>query len=243
MSAPRRWIRLDLGWQESEWLDAIDGHASGCWPRLLCYVKQTGTGGRCKAGKPAVLARLWKVESGDVERLLSAAYEHGSVVLEDGTWTLPMWATYQEPDRTSAERQRRYRADKSRLSPSRRDDRNAPLVTVGHGTSRRDPSRATETLTLTEDQKKTPRAPKRASWRFCPEDWAPKPGHLSLAAELRLQIEREVTAFREWEFKEPKTDADKAFFRWLRTSAERAGKNGNGHKPAKLHSLIRDIQQ
>lgn len=157
MTPPRRWIRLDTTWDQSGWLDALDGPAAGCWPNLLCWVKQTGVGGRCKAIATPVLARRWRHETGVVDRFLSAAYAHGSVVLEGSDWVIPKWAEYQEPDRTAAERQRRHRADRSRLSPLRRDtvtSRDEGVTEgVGHGVTRH----ATETLTLTETKKKTPK--------------------------------------------------------------------------------------
>ncbi len=116
---PRRFVRLFVGWDESEWLYAISGHACNCWPRLLCWVKRNGVAGRCKSAAPAVLAGRWKVDFADVVELLGAALEHGAVIAEGGDWIVPNWSVYQEADSTAAERQRKFRASRSLLSTAR----------------------------------------------------------------------------------------------------------------------------
>lgn len=76
------------------------------------------------------------------------------------------------------------------------------------------------------------------TWRFCPADWQPTDKHRALATELHVNLDREVVAFREWEFAKPKTDPDLTFNRWLRTAAERGG-NGNGrHRPVQGRVLL-----
>jgi hypothetical protein len=115
----RRWIRLDTTWEDSEWLDALDGTAAGCWPRLLCMVKRDGAAGRCKRPALAVLARRWRVPVEAIEALERAALEDDALRIEDGEWVVTAWDAYQRADPTAAERMRRYRAGKSRLSPLR----------------------------------------------------------------------------------------------------------------------------
>ena len=65
-----------------------------------------------------------------------------------------------------------------------------------------------------------------ARWRFVPTDWQPKDAHRELAKTLRVDIEKQALLFREHEFKDPKSDADKAFNRWLRTASSYAGVPG-----------------
>lgn len=118
--APRRWIRLDADWEESPWLHALEGDAAGCWPRLLCWVKLRGKGGRCRWPTPAVLAHTWRVPEPVVGRLLAGALDDGAVVREENELLVTNWDTYQEPDRTAADRKRRQR-EKEEMS--RRDNR------------------------------------------------------------------------------------------------------------------------
>lgn len=133
MSAPGRWLRLDVTWEESAWLDALPGESAGCWPRVLCVVKRDGVMGRCKSPSTEVLARKWRVSERAITALLDAAVQDGALSVEGGEWVVTNWATYQEADRTRNERQRRYR-EHNAVTP--RDT----------GVTRR----ATETLTLTE---------------------------------------------------------------------------------------------
>jgi hypothetical protein len=60
-------------------------------------------------------------------------------------------------------------------------------------------------------------------WRFVPADWAPNEAHRKLALEQRVSLDDEVKKFRDHEFKEPKSDADRAFNRWLRMAGNGMG--------------------
>ena len=110
----RRWIRLDVGWEDSEWLHNLDGDAAGCWPRLLCLVKRDGVRGRLR--RPSnlrVLAHQWRVPVETVEAMEQAALEGAddnppALELDDGNWVVTAWARYQE-DPTAKERMRRMR--------------------------------------------------------------------------------------------------------------------------------------
>jgi len=96
-----------------------------------------------------------------------------------------------------------------------------------------------ETAAKQEQEVKHSRQPlKHRPWRICPEDFEPTPKHFELALQLHVNVERELTAFREWEFKDPKTDANRAFSRWLRTAGEKSNGNGNGKsKQPQYHDL------
>lgn len=158
--APRRWIRLDVDWEDSPWLDALDGTAAGCWPRVLCLVKRSGSAGVIKAPDLGVLARRWRVPRESIDALLSAAQSDGALVVEGGLWSIPKWDIYQKPDLTAAERVKRYRAEKSRLSPLRRNTVSPRHDTPGNGVTRRVTETLTETSTSTDS---SPAAPKRKS--------------------------------------------------------------------------------
>lgn len=136
-SMTRRWIRLDAEWEDSGWLYGLGGHAAGCWPRLLCWVKLRGVAGRCRFPSNAVLAHQWRTPEPVIAQFLEAAMREGAIRMEDGDLVVDAWNEYQKPDDTAAERKRRQRerdVEKSELSRvSRRD-------TV---TSQRDPSMST----------------------------------------------------------------------------------------------------
>ena len=72
---------------------------------------------------------------------------------------------------------------------------------------------------------------KSARWRFVPTDWAPTDAHRALASTLRLDLAEQEKLFREHEFKDPKSDADRAFSRWLRKAPEFAPRQPNGKPP------------
>jgi hypothetical protein len=70
------------------------------------------------------------------------------------------------------------------------------------------------------------KAPSKKRWRFVPEDWEPKQDHRDKAKKLGLDLGAEVEAYRDHEYKDPKTDPDRTFNQWLR-NAEKFG----GSKP------------
>lgn len=70
-----------------------------------------------------------------------------------------------------------------------------------------------------------------------PDDWEPKDSHREKVQAFGWpdgMIDEQAERFKEWEFREPKTDFDRAFHRWLRTENDRlkgrgnAGFNGSG---------------
>jgi hypothetical protein len=72
------------------------------------------------------------------------------------------------------------------------------------------------------------RKPRRA--RIAPQSFEPSDAHRKLASELGVNIEAECRKFKDWEFKDPKSDWSRAFFRWIRTAKE-MGSNGTSRKP------------
>lgn len=86
--------------------------------------------------------------------------------------------------------------------------------------------------------------PKRAKaspkWRHVPEAWQPNEAHLAKVKALAWpasKLATELEKFRNWEFKTPKTDADKTFHTWiLNADDSNPGRNTNGNrKPASIH--------
>lgn len=104
----RRWIRLDVGWDDSEWIAELSAGAQLAWIKLLCHAKRDGVKGQCKAVSHTVAARRWGVSRQDVDEMIEAGRIEGAIHLEDGIWTLTTWTTYQG-DPSNRERQRRFR--------------------------------------------------------------------------------------------------------------------------------------
>lgn len=69
--------------------------------------------------------------------------------------------------------------------------------------------------------------------RFVPDDWQPKASHVERAQTMGLDLHAQTEAFRNHEFKDPKSDFDRAFFTWLRNAPTFAPKAQNGQS-AKL---------
>lgn len=113
MPAARRWIRLDVGWEESEWIAGLPLGARLAWVLLIGHVKTRGIGGRAKAPSTSIIARKWDIPAADVEAMIRAAVDDGALEIQDGEWVLTAWARYQEPDLTAAERKRRERASRN----------------------------------------------------------------------------------------------------------------------------------
>lgn len=77
---------------------------------------------------------------------------------------------------------------------------------------------------LTHPSGASPQPEKRRKQRFVPVSWHPSESHFAKARELGLsddQFTIELAKFREWEFKDGKTDFDRAFHRWLREAVKR----------------------
>jgi hypothetical protein len=111
MSARQRWIRVNTGWDDTEWIAGLSAEARLSWIMLLCHVKRDGIGGRCKVLSYIVAARKWGVRPGAVQEMVEAGREDGAIYEADGEWMISAWDKYQ-PDK-SAERVRRHRERKA----------------------------------------------------------------------------------------------------------------------------------
>lgn len=109
--ADRRWLRLDAGWQDSEWVADLSCGGRLAWVSLLGHVKVAGVRGQVRALAPSVAGRRWDIPAEDVAAMLAAAQADGALVIEDGDWIVTGWARYQEPDPSNAERKRRWRGE------------------------------------------------------------------------------------------------------------------------------------
>lgn len=250
MSAPRRWIRLDIGWENSDWLAPLSDSAKLAWIYLLGHTKAYGVCGAVKAMTPASAARTLRIPEADFAVMLEAGLADGAIISDGETWMICAWDLYQNEG--SAERQRRHRADRSRLSPLRD-------VTASHGMSRpvtESHGFAGETLTLTETEKST--ATKKRAVRvvteYTPEFdilWKIHPRgpkaeafkHYLEAVPARISHDQIVYAYGRY----AKIEISEKFrgfdlFRWIRDGRWEEYENGNGHKPYNptAHRLLPD---
>src|SRR5690606_10450647 len=136
-----------------EWLADLEPGARLAWVELLCYAKNEGLAGTVKKMSPAVFGRRFAIPAADVRAMLDAAIDHGAIEDTGDAWVIVTWATYQPKDATAAARMRKYRNEKSQLSPLR-------VTGANRGEHPRNPSRATKTtkttLDITDDGAKAP---------------------------------------------------------------------------------------
>ncbi len=79
--------------------------------------------------------------------------------------------------------------------------------------------------------------PKPARWRRVPADWNPNDGHAELARQLQVAIATELPKFRDYEFRDPKSDADAAFRTWLRNASEFGSRGRQQARPQSAVSV------
>jgi hypothetical protein len=212
-----RWLRIDTTWSSSAWVAELPPESRLCWIELLCYAKAHGIAGRVKALSPQVASRTWGVTPSNALLMLEAAEAHGALTVEVGEWVLSTWRKYQG-DETSADRQKRYRASRSRLSTSR--------VTP---VTDRDVTDVTPTVTVTETERKNPRK-KRHRATALPDAWKPRESHRERAEKEGVDLTREAEKFRHHAAANGRLqlDWDQAFFTWLMRAADYGAGRGNG---------------
>ena len=142
MAADSRWLRLNVDWDDSEWVNDLEPLGQLAWIKLMCHVKRDGHAGRVRALSTIVASRKWNIPKGAIEEMLSLAEACGALAIEGEAWVLLNWNKYQG-DSTNSERQKRYRektSGESNADNALREVCNA--ITV----------RATETETETETE-------------------------------------------------------------------------------------------
>ena len=103
------WIRLNIDWDDSEWVFEMSGLSRLSWITLLCHTRKTGTKGRTKRLSYTVAAKRWGVGANDVEKMEQAALADGALLIEDDEWVIVNWNVYQKVDTTNAKRQARFK--------------------------------------------------------------------------------------------------------------------------------------
>jgi hypothetical protein len=144
MSAPGRWLRLDVTAFDSEWLAGLAPEAQHAWTRLLLHVKAVGSRGQAKRLGPVAVKRLWGIAAPSLQRMEAAAVGDGALLIDDGMWTVTGWERYQKPDGTNPLRQKSFRSRS--ITPHNGVMVPVPAV-IRH---------ATETETKTKTKKKLP---------------------------------------------------------------------------------------
>lgn len=120
MAKSARWIRLDVSWDDTEWLADLTWPTRAVWPLVLAHVKLHGQAGVCTVNvKRFCVAH--DVPLPCVELFLEAAVRAGAMEIDGSEWIVVKWAEYQGAE--SLERVRRHRDARRRDgAPSRNDE-------------------------------------------------------------------------------------------------------------------------
>ena len=114
MGRDRVWFRLDVQWDESDWLADLPWHVRAVWPVILAHVKTYGRQGKCDAPVLRRFAAGHDIPLECIEVLLEAAGKEGAMEITAETWQVTKWAEYQGAE--SLERVRRFR-DRNATEP------------------------------------------------------------------------------------------------------------------------------
>lgn len=94
------------------------------------------------------------------------------------------------------------------------------LLLAAKGLSKEDIEEAVKAL-----QSRATKPKSKNTHKFVPDTWEPSPSHREKAEALGYSgaaFDNQIATFREWEFKDGKSNLDLAFHRWLRTNAGRS---------------------
>ena len=103
--------------------------------------------------------------------------------------------------------------------------------------------RPTKRISEEDTKKRTGKRRAASRWTRCPEGWQPGEGERALAAELGLDINKELAKFRDTEYARPKSDAAATFRNFMRGNSERAAGGGWGGKRDKVQPGPVNIRQ
>ncbi len=120
-----RWIRLDVTWDQSGWLEELPPASQLAWVKLLCYVKAFGVAGSVKKPSAAHLAGMWGLSRSSVEVMLAAASRDGALVFDGPDVIVTGWS-FRQSDPKAAARMRSYREALSRRGSSTK----TPILTT-----------------------------------------------------------------------------------------------------------------
>lgn len=214
-----RYIRLETTWSHSDWLVPLSPAARLAWPELLCYVKAHGRDGRARAMPNAMAVRVWNIPESDISAMIVAATGEGALTVVGTEWVISKWEQYQG-DPTSAERSKRYRADRSRLTPSR----DATLHAVTDRSVTTDEMRQRKRLETTPSVSPPSGEKKNKGVRSqkvgIPADWQPTDKDRAMAVRLGIDCALEADKMRDWAASKGETRIDwpATFRNWLRNA-------------------------
>lgn len=255
---PLPWVKLHTDiLADPKLLRAANSGARGLelLPWLIAFAQRADDGGRLTvAGHPAeprdIAYCIPGVRSQRVASALEALTELGVLVkLADNSLQFEAWERRagKPSDRSEFVRERvaRHREKQAAATDSSHplSDGNALHVTPRNAFG--NALRNAPEVEVEEEVESPPsgEAPARARARtraasatrrgalshFVPDTWSPSESHRAKATELRVGLAAETEAFRLHEFKEPHSDWDRAFHKWLRRAPQFVSTNGNGH--------------
>jgi hypothetical protein len=102
------WLRLDVDFDESEWIAFLPKLSQFAWVDLLRHVKKLSSRqGKVKLRSVAVWAKAWGYDSPEpLQKMLAAAQKDGAISIEGEDLTVNNWHRYQEPSTNRAEKSR-----------------------------------------------------------------------------------------------------------------------------------------
>jgi hypothetical protein len=117
MAARSIWFRLDVDFDDSDWIVGLSESGQLAWVKFLAYVKREGRKGVIRVISVDRLASKFSMKPLGVKDMLAAAIDDGAIKIVDGQWHVVNWAIYQPMDYTAAKRQSelRERQEKAEL--------------------------------------------------------------------------------------------------------------------------------
>lgn len=96
--ASKRWIRVDVDWDDSEWLFFGSALVSLAWVRLLCFVAKRGSAGACRADETALVGD-GKIPLAKFREMIDLAQHAGDLSVRNGLWIVADWDRFVVPYR------------------------------------------------------------------------------------------------------------------------------------------------
>lgn len=108
-----RYIKLDVAWTSTDWVNMLSMGGQLAWVKLLCYCREAGVKGVVKYMSPRTAHDKWKIPARYIEEMYKAAIEDKSIEIDENSIKIVNWEKYQD---SSAVRVQRWR-DQKKGSP------------------------------------------------------------------------------------------------------------------------------
>ena len=206
------WVRIDdKAWCHQKFA-GVSGNAVRLWMFALCWCNQHETDGQVPRSMLRVLGGTAKEADELVTTCLWAESAHGFVVHD-----------YLDYQISADELGKKREATKDRVKTHRKRECNAVTgAVVTHLYNSPNPNPNPNPKKIPESGTKAPPTPRAVVRRLrrCPDGFEPDATAVRIAGELRVSLAVELPKFRDWEFKDPKSDWQATLRTWIRKAAE-----------------------